>query len=106
MSAKAYVEADWIADGVKIALILRRSETTTEVMTWAAPTARVVDTHTTAPDDAFLRLPDDIARALYEALSAHYGGNVVDATRLRKDYDAERARVDVFIRHLTDRAAS
>ena len=99
MSAKAYVEADWIADGVKIAVILRRSEATSEVMTWAAPTARVLDAHAAAPDDAFLRLPDDIARALYEALSVHFGGNVVDATRLRKDYDAERARVDLFIKH-------
>lgn len=105
MSAKVYIEADFLVDGVKVAVILRRSETTTEVMTWAPTTARVIDAHSTAPDDAFLRLPDDIARALYEALSAHYGGNVVDATKLRKDYDAERARVDVFIRHLTDSAS-
>ena len=101
MSAKAYVEPDWMYDGVKIALVLRRSETSTQVMTWET-TVREVDATTTAPDDAWLRLSDDIARALYEALSAHYGGNVVDATRLRKDYDGERARVDLFIKHAVE----
>lgn len=100
MSAKAYVEADFMYDGVKIALVLHRTDTSSQVMTWS-PTVQELGHDTAAPDDAFLRLSDTAARALYEALAAHYGGNLIDATRLRKDYDAERARVDVFIRHLT-----
>jgi hypothetical protein len=40
-----------------------------------------------------LQLGDSEARALLEALTSHYSG--VDDTRaLRRDYDAERARVD------------
>lgn len=100
MTAKAYVEDDFMHDGVKIALILSRSAESARVMTWT-PEVREIDATTAAPDEAFLRLPDSAARALYEGLAAHYGGNLVDATRLRRDYDAERARVDVFIRHLT-----
>ena len=34
------------------------------------------------------------------ALLDHYRGGH-DARELRKDYDAERARVDIFIKHLT-----
>lgn len=103
MSAKAYVEADFTVDGVKIALVLRRTETSTQVWIWPVTmmAVREIDRTTTPPDDAFLRLPDDVARALYEGLAAHYGGNLVDARRLREDYVAERARVDVFIRHVT-----
>lgn len=38
-------------------------------------------------------LPEGADRALLEALNAHFG-NVEDARMLRKDHDAERARVD------------
>lgn len=40
-----------------------------------------------------LRLDDTMARALYEALAAHYSG-ADDVRALRRDYDAERVRVD------------
>lgn len=43
-----------------------------------------------------MTLDDSVARALLEGLNRHYGG--VDDTRLlRKDYDAERKRVDKLI---------
>ena len=101
MTAGANVQEDWMRNGVKIVAWADRSQHTTKVVQWVQPSIAELPAETAAPDDAFLYLTDDIARALYEALSVHYGGNVVDATRLRKDYDAERARVDVFIRHLT-----
>jgi hypothetical protein len=102
MTTKVYVESDFIFDGIKIAVVLRQSVDSAQVMIWTTAVQEVDRAEAAmVPDDAFLRLPDDTARALYEALSAHYGGNVVDATRLRKDYDAERGRVDAFIRHLT-----
>lgn len=44
-------------------------------------------------DPTVLSLPESVARALYEALGRHFGGGA-DAAALRKDYDAERARVD------------
>lgn len=46
-----------------------------------------------------LRLPADVARALYDALAQHFGGTS-NSKQLRADYDAERARVDKFINHL------
>lgn len=46
----------------------------------------------TAPSPTLL-LSDDMGRALLDALSAHYGGHS-DVRSLRKDYDAERKRVD------------
>lgn len=47
----------------------------------------------TVPNIDPLILRDDMARALLAALLRHYNG-ADDARMLRKDYDAERARVD------------
>ena len=55
-----------------------------------------VDRH----DPAVLALPEAVARAIYEELGKHFGGGA-DHGALRKDYDAERKRVDTFIAHLT-----
>jgi hypothetical protein len=52
-----------------------------------------------------LRLPEDMARALLDALAAHFGGTS-DVRTLRKDYMAERARVDKMIDHLVGRRPS
>lgn len=49
-----------------------------------------------------LRLPESMARALLDALAAHFGGTG-EVQTLRKDYLAERARVDKMIDHLTSR---
>lgn len=43
-----------------------------------------------------LRLPEDVARALLDALAAYFGGTS-EVQTLRKDYLAERARVDRLI---------
>lgn len=51
-----------------------------------------------------LRLPESIARALLDALAAHFGGTA-EVQTLRGDYLAERARVDKMIDHLTSRPA-
>jgi hypothetical protein len=45
------------------------------------------------PPDAALRIPDDVARALLDALQIHYGGEST-ARASRADLLAERARVD------------
>ena len=105
MAAEAFVQDDWMRDGVKIAVRLSNAEDVREMILWGdVAVTRITEATNAMPsDDAFLHLPNDVARALYEALSRHFGGNVVDATRLRKDYDAERARVDLFIKHLTHR---
>lgn len=48
------------------------------------------------PETPTLFLPDSHARALLDALSAYYGGTS-DTRSLRRDYDAERARVDKML---------
>lgn len=53
------------------------------------------------PQGVELPLTDAEARGLYEALADYYGHTSVSAAALRKDYDAERARVDRLIAHLT-----
>jgi hypothetical protein len=101
--ARARVEFDWVMDGVRI--MLGRA-THGGVMSfkfdrpeqvWREPEAQ----GTELPDDHWLRLPDDIARALYEALAEHYGHSSTDTRHLRMDYDNERARVDKMISYLT-----
>lgn len=42
----------------------------------------------------YLQMSEDAARALYEALAERFGGTSHDTRALRRDYDAERARVD------------
>lgn len=48
-----------------------------------------------------LHLADDMALQLLEALAHHYG-RATDATHLRRDYDAERRRVDTLTGALID----
>lgn len=45
---------------------------------------------------ASLRLPDEVARALLDALHQHFAG-ATDARSLRADYNHERGRVDRLI---------
>nr|MDT0660843.1 hypothetical protein [Micromonospora sp. DSM 115978] len=49
-----------------------------------------------------LRIPEEMARALLDALSAHFGGTS-EVMTLRADYRAERDRVDRMINYLTSR---
>lgn len=93
MTARAHVEHDWIRDGVKIGLMLNRQQT----FIWGDPVVSTLAPDAAAPDDAWLRLPADVARALYEALADHFGHSGHDTRALRKDYEAERARVDKLI---------
>lgn len=59
---------------------------------------RVPENESAGP--AGLKLRVDQGLALMQALNAYYGG-IEDARSLRKDYDAERARVDKLLAHLT-----
>lgn len=53
------------------------------------------------PVEPTLRIGDSEARALLEALARHYGG-ADDVRALRRDYDAERKRVDQLTAALLD----
>lgn len=65
---------------------------------------RVVNHEGVEPDIEPLHVRDDQARSLLAALLRHYNG-ADDARMLRKDYDAERARVDKLIDGLMSRSA-
>ena len=99
-TARAAIEADWMRDGVKIAARLNPQQ----IIRWgevSVSTAHPDDPAAAMPEDAWLHLPNDVARALYEALADHYGHSGHDTRALRKDYDAERARVDMLIKFAT-----
>ena len=107
MAAEAFVQDDWMRDGVKIAVRLSNTQDDREMILWGdVAVTRITEANSATPsEDAYLHLPNDVARAIYEALSRHFGGNVVDAVALRRDYEAERIRVDTFIKPLTREAS-
>ena len=76
--------------------ILRVVDATTGTWQWE-------DLPDTPPRDLAptLQLGDSEARALLEALTRHYGG-AEDTRALRRDYDAERTRVDTLTAALVD----
>ncbi len=96
---RAYVESDPVAFGVRIAVVRPH-----HVLHWKPIEVSVREERsaTAIEDDVWLRLPENDARAIYEALAEHFGHAGHDIRALRKDYDAERGRVDRFISYLTD----
>ena len=107
MTARAHIESDWIRDGVKIAVLLNADAGVRTYVRWPEPiVASRVEPDEAEPEDAWLPLPTDAARALYEALADHFGHSGHDTRALRRDYDAERGRVDKLIAHLTKGATA
>jgi len=104
VKALVRVEDDWMRDKVAV-LLAEADDRWIDVIDFGAVTVtrRERDARENA-DIEPLRLSHDMARALYEALAKHFGGAPETAT-LRKDYEAERARVDVFIRYMTEAAS-
>lgn len=100
VNARARVEADFAGDGVAVWLG-RKLETgfVTVEPTNLVMQVRDAGSVAVANEPAF-RLPEDLARALLDALATHFGG-VSEVQSLRRDYLAERARVDKMIDHLT-----
>lgn len=95
---RAYVTQDLGHFDLAIHLVNHRGET----VSVGQPTDIVFATldEQSIPTPPTLRLPEDMARALLDALSRHFGGST-DVQTLRGDYLAERKRVDTFIAHLT-----
>jgi len=101
VSARAHVEFDPPRFGVRLAVQLAVSENESTCIVWPDwPVAKTVRAGEDEPN-VWLPLTEDVARAIYEALADHFGHSGHDTRALRKDYDAERARVDAFIKHLT-----
>jgi hypothetical protein len=105
MNSKAYAVMDFAIDGVRLAVThTDPSGRPHERLSWTWPDRIRIseaDTMVEPPEDAWLRLSNEDARAVYEALAEHFGHAGHDMRALRQDYDAERKRVDTFINHLT-----
>jgi len=92
---RASVTAHWPTNGIRV--VVRGPG---YVLGWATRRSIAVDeasgAEPTLPDDTvpYLQLSTDEARALYEALAEHFGHAGHDMRALRRDYEAERCRVD------------
>ena len=101
---KAYIEDDWERDGIALALVLDSGNRERTLYDFSGLSLRTYEPDFRPMgenDDARLRIRTEAARALYEALADHFGHAGHDARALRRDYEAERKRVDTFIAHLT-----
>lgn len=90
---EALVGSEFMRGGVRIAW--RREFAGGMEYTNGSTVQRVTDPAVTV-DIEPLVLHDEMARTLLAALLRHYNG-ADDARMLRKDYDAERARVDKLL---------
>lgn len=102
---RAHVKGDWVRDGVAIAIVThRRGDGHNVVRQWTdvyreyEPHEAISD-HEDGGNADWLRIPEREARALYESLAEHFGHTGNDVRALRRDYEAERGRVDKFIAH-------
>lgn len=101
MTARAHVEHDLIR-GVRIHLGETHNDGTGAMARFAEVVMEQSEQGAVMDDPQPLRLPEEHARALYEALARYFGG-APDMTVLRADYDAERKRVDRLIGFLEPR---
>lgn len=96
MTTRAHVEHDRYLRGVRLAVARERG-----YLAWEPP---VFHPHSEGGQqetpDAWLTLEEGDARAIYEALAEFFGHTGHDIRSLRKDYDAERGRVDKLINNL------
>jgi hypothetical protein len=96
MTWRASVESDFAAYGVSIYLGQKTDQGLLAVKRINLDYELVPPAVHVEPS---LRLEDEAAKAILEALSFHYGGSA-DTRTLRADYVHERERVDKFINRL------
>ena len=106
MTRRAYVQTDFARiGGVAVYLVEHRGQDRYVV---GQPVEIVFheedEVASSAVHEPTLRLSGDMARALLDALAAHFGGSS-DVQTLRQDYLAERVRVDKMIDRLIGNGA-
>ena len=101
---RAFVKTDFARHGIAVSVVENRADgyaamlvpgDETSFDTWKKLDPAVI------VDGASYRFGEDVALALLDGLLEHFRGGH-DARELRKDYDAERARVDKLIEALID----
>ena len=104
MTTQAHVKVEWERDMVGIAVLRELGHGRRELLQWDIPaiqTREADDSYREEQEQDRLHIREDDARAIYEALADHYGHSGHDTRALRKDYDAERARVDRLLMWVT-----
>lgn len=92
---QARAEFDWQSFGVSIHLKSHGGIARFARVDWKRLDPEAILDSEAAP----LRLSEEQAMAIYVALAEHFGHTGNDTRALRRDYDAERARVDKLIAH-------
>lgn len=96
---RAYAERDWAGDRVRIHLGVKSFDGRMHVVRDDG-TVQVFEPGETATaatgEQAWLSLPEDVARKLLDELAAYFGG-MSESRMVIKYLDAERARVDRLI---------
>lgn len=103
---RAYIRENLPAMALEIAIIQLLDDAPRRILRLDETGADTVYRWEDLPDPPLdvaptLQLGDSEARALLEALAGHYNG-ADDVRALRRDYDAERSRVDSLTSALTD----
>lgn len=103
MTSRAHAKFDPAMMGVAIAVLRNPDSPVRQILQWPIfREVRTVDAESDGQEhtEDWLHLHEDDARAIYEALGEFFGHTGHDTRALRKDYDAERGRVDKLIGHL------
>ncbi len=100
MTASAYVSRDFPADGVAVHLVLRTGDYRALAEPAELVFRKLEDGEAGSYREPSLRLSEPIARALLDALAAHFGGTS-EAQTTRADLLHERGRVDRMIAAMT-----
>lgn len=105
MTARAHTRFNLAAGGVDLAVTFGEREHR-QVACWDGQyIVRSLEEPSSVDDPAhWLTMPEDMARAMYEALADYFGHSGNDTRALRRDYDSERKRVDDLIAAVIRRA--
>lgn len=99
MTTRAHIKDEWERDMVGIAVI-RDHGGRREILQWgmvAIESREADEAYRVEEEQDRLHIREADARAIYEALAEHFGHAGHDIRTLRKDYEAERKRVDLLI---------
>lgn len=97
MISARVVNDNWTFDGVAVLFTLESEHEQRRIARFGDGSFECWETpEVNAQVTPSLRLPDEFARALLDALTRHYHG-AEDTRALRRDYDLERGRVDQLI---------
>jgi hypothetical protein len=105
-TAKAFVRDEWERNGVRVLVGLTGPDgQLAHTLSWGPSVSLQVREGTGVEPEGGLQLSTDVARAVYEALADHFGHSGHDTRALRRDYEAERGRVDKMLAHLIGRSS-